>query len=573
MPLHPDKPPIRTGNIWMNGNLYITGNINLSSLADNTSTRLITASSSGLLSALSLGNSGQVLQSTGTGLTWVSFTSGQVYKGTWDASSNTPTLSNGSGTVGWYYRCTTAGTFNSVSYSIGDDISYNGSTWERIPGQGYNLQIATSLILGGVKIGSGVTVQSDGTISVSTNYQAPITGTGFVKSTAGTISYDTNTYLTSSALSGYATENWVINNYVSLNDYRLSDARIASDVYGWAKQSVKPTYTYTEVGAAASGHTHSGTYEPVLGTPSVSGYVLSSTTNGVRSWVPMSTSSGTVTSITAGTGLTGGTITTSGTIGVNFGTTSGTVAYGNHTHDYSNIYATKSSEGKVRIQTGSEFGEMDNSQFSMSGGVVQMIIDTNINYSSYRAVTNNAIANALNGKQDNLTSGINIKTINSTSVLGSGNFSLAELNGDLTQPFRAFDYSIQGGYSMEVNGGMWGVYYNNSWVLRAGPTGALAEDFTMFSDIRLKNNIQNIDNVDWVDNINLVNFTMKSDISNRKRYGVIAQQIENIAPELVTTDSDGIKAVSYTDLLIAKVARLEQLINKLENKIKILENE
>lgn len=33
----------------------------------------------------------------------------------------------------------------------------------------------------------------------------------------------------------------------------------ASDVYAWAKASTKPTYTYTEVGAAASSHTH-GSY-------------------------------------------------------------------------------------------------------------------------------------------------------------------------------------------------------------------------------------------------------------------------------------------------------------------------
>ena len=34
----------------------------------------------------------------------------------------------------------------------------------------------------------------------------------------------------------------------------------ASDVYSWAKQVNKPTYTATEVGAAASGHDHDGTY-------------------------------------------------------------------------------------------------------------------------------------------------------------------------------------------------------------------------------------------------------------------------------------------------------------------------
>ena len=32
----------------------------------------------------------------------------------------------------------------------------------------------------------------------------------------------------------------------------------ASDVYNWAKQVSKPSYSYSEVGAAASDHTHSG---------------------------------------------------------------------------------------------------------------------------------------------------------------------------------------------------------------------------------------------------------------------------------------------------------------------------
>ena len=40
------------------------------------------------------------------------------------------------------------------------------------------------------------------------------------------------------------------------SDSRLSDARPASDVSAWAKTATKPTYTASEVGAAASSHTH-----------------------------------------------------------------------------------------------------------------------------------------------------------------------------------------------------------------------------------------------------------------------------------------------------------------------------
>lgn len=44
------------------------------------------------------------------------------------------------------------------------------------------------------------------------------------------------------------------------NDSRLSNARPASDVYSWAKASTKPSYTYSEVGAAAAGHNHDDVY-------------------------------------------------------------------------------------------------------------------------------------------------------------------------------------------------------------------------------------------------------------------------------------------------------------------------
>lgn len=43
---------------------------------------------------------------------------------------------------------------------------------------------------------------------------------------------------------------------VLTNDSRMTNSRPASDVYSWAKASTKPSYTYSEVGAASSGHTH-----------------------------------------------------------------------------------------------------------------------------------------------------------------------------------------------------------------------------------------------------------------------------------------------------------------------------
>ena len=76
------------------------------------------------------------------------------------------------------------------------------------------------------------------------------------------------------------------------------------------------------------------------------------------------------------------------------------------------------------------------------------------------------------------------------------------------------------------------------------------------SDVRLKKNIQNI-KLD-ASSIKLKQFAFKSDLTNRVHYGVIAQEVEKIAPELVYTDDKGIKSVGYIDLLIAKIESLEK---------------
>jgi len=102
---------------------------------------------------------------TGAG-SWQSATGGSTYKGTVDGddgkyNGGATALIDGTGTTGWYYRCIDAGTYdygnpngNSITLAIGDDIIYNGSQWQKIPGSGgYTLTVATSDALGGIKIG------------------------------------------------------------------------------------------------------------------------------------------------------------------------------------------------------------------------------------------------------------------------------------------------------------------------------------------------------------------------------------------------------------------------------------
>jgi len=94
------------------------------------------------------------------------------------------------------------------------------------------------------------------------------------------------------------------------------------------------------------------------------------------------------------------------------------------------------------------------------------------------------------------------------------------------------------------------------------------------SDKRFKENIVNISNpLDKLNKINGVSFTW-NEISHKetgkKDIGVIAQEIEEVFPEIVETRDNGYKAVDYpklTALLIEAVKELSDKVKKLEDGI------
>ena len=61
--------------------------------------------------------------------------SGLVYKGTWNASTNTPTLASSTGTQGNYYVVSVAGSTNLngiTDWGVNDWVIFNGSVWQKI---------------------------------------------------------------------------------------------------------------------------------------------------------------------------------------------------------------------------------------------------------------------------------------------------------------------------------------------------------------------------------------------------------------------------------------------------------
>lgn len=175
-----------------------------------------------------------------------------VYQGTWNASSNTPTLASGVGTQGFYYVVSVAGTTNLDGindWQIGDWAVFNGTTWQKID----NTDVVTSV---NGKVGAVVLSASDVGATPNTTYV--IAGTGM-------------------SGGGQLTGNVTVN---------LANTAVVAGTYG------------------DSTHVAQVTVDPQGRITTISNVAI------------LASGVGTVTSVLTGTGLTGGPITATGTISI-----------------------------------------------------------------------------------------------------------------------------------------------------------------------------------------------------------------------------------------------------------------
>jgi hypothetical protein len=117
------------------------------------------------------------------------------YQGTWDASTNTPTLTSSSGVKGYYYVVSVAGNTNLdgiTDWLVGDWAVFNGSIWQKVDntetvtsvnGQVGAVVLTTTNIAEGTNeyftqarartsISAGTGISYDNTTGVITNYIA-----------------------------------------------------------------------------------------------------------------------------------------------------------------------------------------------------------------------------------------------------------------------------------------------------------------------------------------------------------------------------------------------------------------
>ena len=129
-------------------------------------------------------------------------------------------------------------------------------------------------------------------------------------------------------------------------------------------------------------------------------------------------------------------------------------------------------------------------------------------------------------------------------------------------------------YALYLNSG--DIYSANaqSWTLNgnltfSGTGDIIATNFNSLSDESLKENVKEIVNpISVINSLSGVSFTWKE--SGESAYGFIAQEVEKVLPEIVSTSDEGIKSVKYLQLiafLLEAIKDQEVRLTKIESKL------
>jgi hypothetical protein len=181
----------------MSNQLLITGGAKVRNLEG------VLTGTSGVVSSVPYGGANGVATLDGSGKVPLSQLPASVitYLGTWNAATNTPTLTNGVGDVGDLYICNVAGTVNfgagPITFAVGDWVIYSGTTWEKSGGaSGTVTSVAMTTPTGLSVTGSPITTSGTLALSLSSGYTIPTTSflSGLVPYTGATNDVDLGTH-------------------------------------------------------------------------------------------------------------------------------------------------------------------------------------------------------------------------------------------------------------------------------------------------------------------------------------------------------------------------------------------
>tara|TARA_R110002110_G_scaffold7049_10_gene35104 strand:- start:2680 stop:4239 length:1560 start_codon:yes stop_codon:yes gene_type:complete len=225
--------------------------------------------------------------------------------------------------------------------------------------------------------------------------------------------------------------------------------------------------------------------------------------------------------------------------------------------------------------------------------------DSDKNLIRFFAANGNIISKGSITTANDVIVGGNVARLTTNTGFLEGSYNTAGANGAQTNPIYTigsvynpnattlgnmygigFSYGPQASFlnstDLGTNPSGWGMYVvaaggarifldaNNGHILAGG--SMYADNFILSSDIKKKTKIKDIEkdyDVRWRE------FEMKK-TKGEKRYGVIAQELQETHPEFVSDDGIGNLSVKYTDLLVAKMAEKDRQIELLNNKLDLL---
>jgi hypothetical protein len=246
------------------------------------------------------------------------------YQGAWNASTNTPTLASSTGTKGYYYVVSVAGSTNLngiTDWQVGDWAVFNGSVWQKID----NTDSVTSV---NSKTGAVVLTYTDVGAQPAGTYVTSVGATSPVASSGGT-----------TPTISMAAANGTTNGYLTSTDWTTFNSKQAQLVSGTNIKTVNST-SLLGSGDVSVGVTSVTGTAPVVSsggaTPAISMAAANGTTNGYLTstdWTTFnSKGTGSVTSVAATVpsflSVSGTPITSSGTLAITYSGTALPVANG-----------------------------------------------------------------------------------------------------------------------------------------------------------------------------------------------------------------------------------------------------
>ena len=236
---------------------------------------------------------------------------------------------------------------------------------------------------------------------------------------------------------------------------------------------------------------------------------------------------------------------TSGTLAIAripTGTTSSTVALGNHSHSAATTSAAgfMSAADKIKLN-------------SITSGADSVLVSRNLTSGTQVATI------TVSGTNYVLYAPTNTDTDTKNTAGSINNSSKLFLIGATTQAANPITYSNSS-------------VYTQSGQLYASQMNA-TNGFYETSDARLKDFKEDIKALDTVDQIPTKHFTWKEDKNKESQIGTSAQEVEKLYPELVSKTEEDILTVDYAKLSIVALAAIKELkaeIQSLKEEIKQL---